>query len=259
MLLEKMKQNNLIERIINEVKNTLFYNAIGKCFQPYIFSNQRLQIAKDRICINYSYLRNKAFGLYNNDYTKERAYINDHIKVGLDYGFTDEIKLSLIPDFRLENSENSETLNISPSIGFQAMKSSEIPYFEWMNYHIIGSTRIEVSRLREGMPYNMSIHGILGAGIFYELKLNEKLTLVTFSDIYYEPHFVNIFNTHLELDSGIYILTPRFVQRHIPGIEFGLELGLWYEITLIGKYSHKLLSENEVNTGFFTLSLSVKK
>lgn len=220
------------------------------------------ELEKDRLCINYSYLRNKSIDLYHNDYDQEHRYNDDHIKIGIDYGVKDNIKISIIPSFRSRSTEKSDTPDISPSIGFQAMVSNNIPFIP-LNYFGIASTRWQYSRLIDTAPKNLSIELIMGVGTYYKQKISNNISIVAFTDIYSELHELNILNIPLSSEHGIVfneqILASQFMYKHIVGLELGIELNIWYDITLIAKYNYNLFSKTETDRGFLTLTMSIKK
>ena len=210
------------------------------------------ELEKDKFCISYSYLRDTSTELSTGNF--DRQYNSDNIKIGLDYGLTGNLKLSVIPDFRLSDADNSDIPEIAPSLGGQGMYSR--PLWKFVNLLGVGSLRIQDSKhqLDEDVPHNVSLEFIVGAGLFAKWEISQNFSAVIFSDFYYEGQLTNIFNTSLPAFTDPEVLSAsKFGYNQDIGLEAGLEFTLWKRATLIGKFRIPL--RDNIDDGYFTLSI----
>lgn len=210
------------------------------------------QLEQDKFCIGFSYLRNTSTKLSAGNFN--RQYNSDNIKIGLDYGLTDNLKLSLIPDFRLSSANDSDIPDITPSLGGQGMYSRQIGN-TFLNFLGVGSLRIQDSKhqLKIDVPHNVSLESIIGIGVFSKWQISQNFSTAIFADVYYEGRVTNIFNRSLPAITLVEVYdASKFGHNHSIGLEVGLELNLWKYATLIAKLN---FPTDNPDDGFFTLSI----
>ena len=210
------------------------------------------QLEQDKFCISYSYLRNTSTQLPAGNF--DRRYNSDNIKVGLDYGLTDSVKLSLIPDFRLSSVDGSDIPDITPSLAGQGMYSRPIAD-SFVNFLGVGSLRIQDSKqqLKIEVPHNVSLEAIAGVGVFSKRQVLQNISIAVFADIYCDLQLTNIFNRSLPaITFGGVREASKFGLNWGIGLEAGLEVNLWKRATLIAKLNFP--TENP-DDGFLILSI----
>lgn len=104
------------------------------------------ELGKGQMCVSYSYLRKKSVALSSG--SDKEKYIGDNVRIGLDYGLTDSIKFSILPDLRIVSNEDDSVPQVAPAIGFQGMLVSKpLPYFLGLSVFAVGSSKFQYSRL----------------------------------------------------------------------------------------------------------------
>ena len=206
------------------------------------------KLEKNKLCVGFGYLRDKSIELFDDvDYD----YKDNFIRVGVDYGFTENIKISLLPDFKVQTgSENYSGIVIPPSVGLQIMRVSNISPTTSissntsrtaLNYFFIFSVSPRYLKPNKdpNADYIFSTELIGGGGLALEYKMLSQLSLTAFFDAYYENKWVT---------------GPELTLTGDMGLEAGLEINFPGNIIFIAKWNRAIMNPENL----FHVSLSIK-
>lgn len=167
-----------------------------------------------------SFLMKESDNIYQSEnYNYEHD--NSYWKFGINYGYREDVKISIIPDFKLESSNLSD-----PSIGFQVMKYSGVPdrsldYFGVFSASARYSDHIEDSY----KDHNISTKFIGGPGLYFKKNILSKFSVIAFLDVYYEGRIQKVlYKTYI--DGNTVSDTPILSYLHNAGTKMGLEFNV---------------------------------
>ena len=224
------------------------------------------ELGKGQMCVSYSYLRKKAIALSNG--ADKEKYIGDNVRIGLDYGFTDSFKMSILPDLRIVSNEDNSVPRITPALGVQGMLVSKpLPNFLGLSVFTVGSVKGQYSRLdidSEGLitddssiDRNLSVELIWGLGA--SRKIERYVPFIVFAEGYYENQTINLLNIYSSDSHGELMKTG-----HNAWIELGAEFKIRDKIILIPRIKMRVSYADSVASiafadEFFTMTIAVEK
>ncbi len=224
------------------------------------------ELAKGQMCVSYSYLREKAVTLSTG--SDKEKYIGDNVRIGLDYGFTDSFKVSMLPDLRIVSNEDDSVPQIAPAIGVQGMLVSKpLPSFLGLSVFGVLSAKFQYSRLdidSEGLitdddsiDRNLALEGILGLGASRKWEIF-GYPFIIFTEGYYEHQSINLLNIHSSVEDKKEIKTG-----HSSWLELGAEVKIWDEIILIPRFRMRVSREDSAinikfSDEFFTMTVAIE-
>lgn len=176
-------------------------------------------IEDDKICWGFGFLAEEAAKLSDTPENKP-LYNKNNLRLGVGYGLTESLKITVLPSFQPNSAENSFG---NPHIGFQLLKTTRDPSSEQsdefnklgrMNYFIVGTTHTAILD-------KLTTEAIVGLGAYYKNYI-WGLGYVIFADVYGKLQMKNLRNI-FEDNSGIALGSQYSYQDNL-GIEFGCEL-----------------------------------
>ena len=223
------------------------------------------ELAKGQMCVSYSYLRKKAVTLS----TDKGKYIGDNVRIGLDYGIQDWVKISMLPDLRIVSNEDGSVPQIAPAMGVQGMfVSKPLPSFLGLSVFGVGSAKFQYSRLdidSEGLltdddsiDSNLALEGILGVGASRKWEI-WGYPFIIFTEGYYEHQSINLLNIYSSVEEKEEKKTGNSAW-----LELGAEVKILDDIILIPRLkmrvSHKDSAINiKFSDEFFTMTIAIEK
>ena len=188
-------------------------------------------IDDDKFCYGFGFLAEEAARLSDSP-KNEPLYDKNNFRFGVGYGLTDSLKLTVLPSFKINRTENSLE---SPHIGFQLLKTTRKPSSEQsdesnksigMNYFVVGTTRTAILD-------NLTTEAIVGLGSYYKNYI-WGLGYVIFADVYGKLQMKNLWNI-FDDNSIIVPAGSHYSYQDNLGIEFGCEFKIPGDHTLSTK------------------------
>ena len=201
------------------------------CLSNLVYSQTSVcSIEKGEFCYGFGYLKSE-FDNLTNDGKYAPIYNNNDIGLGVGYGLTDTIKLTIIPSFKMVTSDQSLAAE-KPYIGPQIIKTTAKTNTNGetdtngLTYFLVGATRT-------GLLDRLTTEAIVGIGIYYKREV-WNLRFLAFTDVYGKLQMRNL--TNVRRNSVIIDNDSAYSYQDNLGFEFGLELKYQDDFTLVTKF-----------------------
>ena len=195
------------------------------CLSNLVYSQTSVcNIEKGEFCYGFGYLKEE-FDNLTNDGKYAPLYNNNNIRLGVGYGLTDTIKLTIIPSFKVVRSDKS-IAGQQPYIGTQVIKTTGKTNTNGLTYFLVGATHT-------GLLDRLTTEAIVGIGIYYKREM-WNLRFLAFTDVYGKLQMRN--PTNVRRNSIIIDNDSAYSYQDNLGFEFGLELKYQDYFTLVTKF-----------------------